>query len=457
MAPEERTYICAICVICGYMQAEAVTMQTLNHQLAAIVGPAHLSEDGAPFAVHGRAPLLVAAPASVEELAQVVAACHSARVPVIPYGGGTMQSWGRPLVAERFVAVRTTRLDKILIYEPDDLTISVQAGMPFATLDAALAANGQMLPLDPPWPARSTIGGLLATGMDGPRRLGYGSARDLVIGIQMVEATGRVSKAGGMVVKNVSGFDMMKLYLGSLGTLGIIVSANFKLMPRPRAAASLSCRFARPEGAFALADALRQGQLTPAAVEYHEGQSALADSPGAASMFTLEVRVEGLAAAVERHLRDVTALAERHGAAEVATLPNGSPEVGPLWALHNNLPQTLERDDNELVLRLSCLPAELPVALVDARALAARNGLQLRLNARALNGVAYLRLRGVELAAWHAAMLERWPHLTLLAAPVGLAAELPAWGREPANLALMRRIKQEFDPDNLLNPGRFVV
>jgi len=274
-----------------------------------------------------------------------------------------------------------------------------------------------------------------------------------VIGIQVVEATGRVSKAGGMVVKNVSGFDMMKLYLGSLGTLGIIVSANFKLMPRPRAAASLSCRFARPEGAFALADALREGQLTPAAVEYHEGQSVLDVAPA----FTLEVRVEGLSAAVERHLRDVAALAERHGAAEVATLPNGSHEVEPLWALHNNLPQTLELADDELVLRLSCLPAELPAALADARALAASNGLQLRLNARALNGVAYLRLRGVELAAWHAAMLARWPHITLLAAPVGLAAELPAWGREPANLALMRRIKQEFDPDNLLNPGRFVV
>ena len=117
-------------------------MPTLNHQLAAIVGPAHVNEDSAPFAVHGRAPLLVAAPATVEELAQVVAACHSARVPVVPYGGGTMQSWGRPLAAERFVAVRTTRLAQILIYEPDDLTISVQAGMSFATLDAALAANG---------------------------------------------------------------------------------------------------------------------------------------------------------------------------------------------------------------------------------------------------------------------------------------------------------------------------
>jgi|GEM_PF-4010350 len=155
--------------------------------------------------------------------------------------------------------------------------------------------------------------------------------------------------------------------------------------------------------------------------------------------------------------RLILALAERHGAVEVVALPNGSPEVESLWALYNNLPQTLDCADDELVLRFSCLPAELPAALADARARAARNGLQLRLNARALSGVAYLRLRGAELAAWHAAMLARWPHLTLLAAPVGLAAELPAWGREPANLALMRRIKQEFDPDNLLNPGRFVV
>ncbi|NTU80614.1 MAG: FAD-binding oxidoreductase, partial [Chloroflexales bacterium] len=279
-----------------------MAIETLQRQLAEVVGAPNLSEDTDLFAIGGRAPALAVAPGSVEELAQAVAACHAARVAVVPWGGGTRQSWGRPPAAERFVVIRTTRLGRVLVYEPDDLTISVEAGMTLAALDEALAANGQMLPLDGPRPERSTIGGILATAADGPRRLGYGTARDLLIGAQVVEATGRVSKAGGMVVKNVSGFDMMKLYLGSMGTLAIIVSANFKLLPRPRAAGSVSCLFRRPEGALALAERVAASQLTPAAVEYHEGWAL--DGSGA-PVVSLEVRAEGLPAAVERHLRDL--------------------------------------------------------------------------------------------------------------------------------------------------------
>jgi glycolate oxidase FAD binding subunit len=422
---------------------------SLTRQLAEIVGPAGLSEETASFAVHGRAPALVITPATVEDLARAVAACHAARVSLVPWGGGTRQRWGRPIAAETFVVLRTTGLRSILMHEPDDLTISVEAGMTFAALDAALAAHNQMLPLDPPRPARSTIGGLLASGADGPRRLAYGTSRDLLIGIRVVEATGRISKAGGMVVKNVSGFDMMKLYLGSLGTLAIIVSANFKLIPRPRAAASLSCFFEPPERAFRLITALSASQLVPVAVEYRED--------GAAA--SLEVRIEGLPAAVERHTRDVRRMAEEAGASAVSLSAEGVAEVEQRWAGFNDAPQTVDLAADELVARLSCLPGALETALGDVRANAAREGLALRVQARALSGVAYLRLRGGDeaLRAWHAAMLARWPHLVVIGAQPALAAELPVWGAALDNLDLMRRIKQEFDPENLLNPGRYVV
>ncbi len=429
-----------------------MALTTLQRQLSAIAGVANVSADAAPYAIGGRAPALVVAPGSVEELAQSVAACHAARVPVAPWGGGTQQSWGRPPAAEQFVVVQTGRLDRVLFYEPDDLTISVGAGMTLAALDATLAANGQMLPLDAPLPAQATVGGLLATAMDGPRRLAYGTARDLLIGVSVVEATGRPSKAGGMVVKNVSGFDMMKLYLGSLGTLAIIVSANFKLLPRPRATGAISCRFADPAGAFALAEAIASSQLTPAAVEYHEGW-------GEGPAVSLEVRAEGLPAAVARHLRDLEAMAAAAGATSVHLLHDGDPEVQQLWASYNDHPQTLELAPDELVTRLSCLPGELGAALGEARGLAARHGLALKISARALSGVAYLRLRGPAegARAWHAALLEGRPLLAVLGAPPALAAELPVWGRPPANLELMRRIKAEFDPENQLNPGRYVV
>src|SRR5690242_4776544 len=135
--------------------------------------------------------------------------------------------------------------------------------MTIGALRAHLAQHGQMLPIDPPLPSRATIGGLIATATDGPRRLGYGTLRDLLIGISVIEAGGRISKSGGMVVKNVSGFDMMKLYLGSFGTLAVIASANFKLMPIPRAMASLLCVFDNTTQAFAALEALQLTQLTP--------------------------------------------------------------------------------------------------------------------------------------------------------------------------------------------------
>lgn len=430
-----------------------MSITELVRQLEAIVGVEHTlaaPDACANYRVQGRLPALVVAPGSREQLAQCVGMCHSARLPVVPWGGGTQQSWGWPPAAERFVVLQTQRLNRVLIYEPDDLTISVEAGITLAELDAALATNGQMLPLDAPLPARATVGGLLATASDGPRRLGYGTARDLLIGIGVVEATGRPSKAGGMVVKNVSGFDLMKLYGGSLGTLAIIVSANFKLLPRPRHAASVVCGFGQPAAAWALAEAIYASQLAPAAVEYLEGLAALAP-------YALAIRAEGLAAAVERHVRELTSLAAQHSPLVVQTLRDG--EHAALWAMVNDLPQSVELAADELVLRLSCLPGDLARSLEDARTLAQRHGLALAIDARALSGLAYLRLRGEQsaLAAWHAALLAAWPQLVVLAGPPELRAKLPIWGHEGNNLALMRRIRQEFDPDGLLNPGRYLV
>ena len=398
----------------------------------------------------------------------MVGVAHAAGVAVIPRGGGTMQAWGRPPATD-FIIVQTTRLSGVRIYEPDDLTISVEAGMSLQALDALLAANGQMLPLDAPLPARSTIGGILATAMDGPRRLGYGTARDLLIGVQVVEASGRTSKAGGMVVKNVSGFDMMKLYTGSLGSLAIIVSANVKLLPRPRAAATIACAFSSQAAAFALADAIHASQLTPVAVEYLQkdagGRMQDAASMGALSSLILHpsacilcVRAEGQPAAVERHIRDVAAMAERAGVSGVTVLHDAAHAAA--WAAINDLPQTFSLAEGELLLRLSCLPADLGRSLADATALATGHSLELAVFARALSGVAYLRTLGGDAAAWrqfHADLLARWPQLAVLAGPPVIMAEAPIWGADIPNMDLMRRIKQEFDPDNCLNPGRYVV
>src|SRR5690349_24045462 len=200
--------------------------QSLSNALAPIFGEQSLWTDPAAragYAVQGVAPGCVVAPQSTEELAAALRVAQDLRAAVVPWGGGTQQNIGAP-PGRIDLVVRTERLSRVLVHEPFDLTISVEAGMTMGGLREYLARHGQMLPIDPPLPARATIGGLIATAADGPRRLGYGTLRDLLIGITVVEASGRVSRAGGMVVKNVSGFDMMKLYLGSFGTLAVIAS-----------------------------------------------------------------------------------------------------------------------------------------------------------------------------------------------------------------------------------------
>jgi glycolate dehydrogenase FAD-binding subunit len=202
--------------------------------LAAVVGSAHVRGGDAAdaFVIDGRRPHWAVFPGSVGEVARCLAIAHAERLAVAPVGAGTRLGWGAPPWALDLV-LSLARLDRIVAHEPADLTASVEAGVPLERLNAVLVPHRQRLPLDPARADRSTIGGLIATGASGPYRARYGTMRELMLGVTVVRADGTVVQGGGRVVKNATGYDMPKLHVGALGTLGVIVGVHLRLHPVP--------------------------------------------------------------------------------------------------------------------------------------------------------------------------------------------------------------------------------
>jgi len=215
----------------------------VKNDLAGLVGRPHVGDaetDLEDFHINGVLPVIVVTPGSAEEVAAVLSLANEHDLVVAPAGGLTKQQIGG--VPERIdILLSTTRLNKIEEYDPGDLTISVSAGMPFAEMQRTLGEHHQWIPCDSAHLEHATIGGLLATGAAGPLKSTFGHMRDFCIGIQFATADGKVAKGGGRVVKNVAGYDLMKLLTGSYGSLAVITRVNFKVFPRPRQTRTFAC------------------------------------------------------------------------------------------------------------------------------------------------------------------------------------------------------------------------
>jgi D-lactate dehydrogenase (cytochrome) len=372
----------------------------------------------------------VIAPATLAELAAFVAECHHTGTAVVPIGH-VPSSLRHPITPSPCHLVSLHRLTRVLQYEPDDLTIGVEAGMTLAELQATLAANGQMIPLDVADPEAVTIGALVAAAAEGPRRLGYGLLRDWALSLTVVEPDGTLVRLGAQVVKNVTGYDLVKLYVGSRGTLGVIAGVSLKVFPRPQADQTLLVRCAAPAVAVRMLDALAATRLQPTAVEYLD--AAVAPDLLLAGTCGLLVRAEGHPAAVEQHRRDVAALAEQHG----ATLESLA-EATDVWAaVVRHSAQPAERATT--LIRFAVQPSALGAALDTAHTLAARHTVQCSINARALNGVIFMRATGPS------------------AAQAAFTADLvPLTRRELPARALMRELKSAIDPYGTMNPAEII-
>lgn len=429
-----------------------------------------------PYTVQRRVPSVVARPADVDGVAAALAEAAEVRASVIPWGGGSRAALGYPPRRYDFV-LSLERLTGILTYDPADLTISVQAGISHARLAAVLAQSRQMLPLDVALAGRATLGGTLATATPGLRRAFYGGPRDLTLGLRVVDAAGTILKTGGKVVKNVTGYDMTKLFLGSLGTLGIIVEANLKLLPLPEAEVTLLGIFARAAAAFESGDPLDALAVRPSAVATVQVRAIpqlAALAPGHVESVLVAARFPGSLGAVRRAAKEGEAVLRQAGARNVLVLDD---ETQPaLWAELDDFMQTAARGTREALLRIAALPMECAAVTDMAQTMASEHGMALAWLADTATGTVWLRLRGHEftgaatldadeasgafgaaLRAMQDALVRRWRSSVVLDCPPALKAHLSLWGADPSARDLMREVKRSFDPDHRLNPGRFIV
>jgi glycolate dehydrogenase FAD-binding subunit len=397
--------------------------------LAQAVGEAAVREATPEDAVGGVVPALVATPADEEGVAAVCALAHRDRLALVVRGAGTKQAWGRP-PRRCDVVLETRRLSGVVEHAPGDLVCTVRAGTPLGELRAALAAapgHRQRLPLDPPQPQTATIGGVVATGAAGPLRVRYGTARDLLIGARFVLGDGTVGHSGGKVVKNVAGYDVARVLVGSLGTLAVITQVTVRLHPTPPATRTLLLERASPARLAAAVDALRTAPVVLGAADLLW--------PDACA----RLRVEGTAESVGEQAQTVAAL--------TGARPLGEEEAAALDATLAPRPWAEEGAVAGLAVPRSRVAALLELA----------SDFTVEMVVRGPLGVAEARVpaRPEVVTGLRAAVERLGGHLTLRRAGSELAAI--AWPAETGpEVALMRALKRSLDPGGVLAPGRFL-
>jgi len=406
------------------------------------------------FRVGNEAERVVATPGSAGELAELLRLASSEAWRVIPAGSGTWLGVGNPGHGFDLI-VSTLRLNQVLEYEPADLTATVGAGLALSSFNALAGTHGQWIPLDPFGAPESTIGATISTASYGPLRGGFGTPRDWLIGIQVAQIDGRLTRAGGKVVKNVAGYDLCKLYTGSYGTLAIITEMNFKLRSLAPTERTLVFYAAQAGELAALAGRLQQAALQPAAMELLT-PSGSAGLPLDAAVSALAIRFMHEAEAVESQIAE----AQRIGADCQSTVLSES-DATAFWSRYHQS----ETDQRwTTTLRLSFLPANLAGVL--ASAITELPGAEVR--AHAANGVLRILLPAAEsenpenkdtidrLYRLRKTLEGAGGRLVITRAAAGLHERIDVWGDPGGNGPLMLAIKNQYDPRRLLNPDRFV-
>ena len=418
----------------------------LRDELQRIVGESGILPDAqiANYTIDGLTPKAVVLPASVWEIQDVLRFAAAQHLSVIPAGSGSKLQSGNP--PEKVdIVLAMTRINEVVEYEPADLTVTVEAGIQLTALQEKLADNGQFLPLNPPYASRCTLGGIVAANASGSLRLRYGTARNLVLGLRVVHASGTVVKSGGKVVKNVAGYDVNKLYIGSFGTLGILTEMTLKLSPIPARQALLTAQFQDVQAAAKTGLSIVGSQTLPDFVNL------LVNSEHAGP--TLVAGFGGDAETVTWQLEQARRIMELNGAIGVKEVE------GESFQKLNDAIRAFAESENEsrtVIVQVNLKRTDI--------AEFAENVLTNNAEMLALlgSGVLYLKMEQVErLAETLATLRERvvaaHGNLIIESAPPELKQQLDVWGPvAPRARNLMQQLKARFDERNLLNPGRFV-
>ena len=391
-------------------------MQDMSGPLAAIVGTEYVRGLGGAVAV---------APGNAEEIAAVLRLAQENHLAVVECGGGTKQGWGYPVAPA--LVLEMHRLNTLREHTWQDMTCTVEAGCTWAAMQSGLAQHGQFVAVDPLWPDKATVGGIVATNDSGTLRQRYGGLRDLVIGMTIVLADGTIAHTGGKVVKNVAGYDLHKLMIGAFGTLGVVTSVNFRLHSIPRCAQSftVSATSVEPVGRVMLA--MLHAQLSTVAIQLR----------GGADGFDLDIQLASLPEVLESQAGALGVLAQGEG----IRLRAAADEA---W---NARQRQLDAD---VVCKGTMLPSE--IARFAERV-------------RGLGGESVTQAGGIMIAGFPVAAAGQLMELrreleegggSLMVLKQPEETRLDCWGTLPDSLPLMREIKRRFDPERVLNPGRFL-
>jgi glycolate oxidase FAD binding subunit len=398
--------------------SNSTSSQTFADDLAAISGPEHLRVDENTFSL---------APANTEEIAAVLRYANRNSITVAPWGSGTKQHWGNPIHPS--LILHTHRLNSVREHTWQDMTCTVEAGCTWSSMQHSLARHGQFVALDPLWPDRATIGGIAATNDSGSLRLKYGSLRDLIIGMTIVLADGTIARSGGKVVKNVAGYDLHKLMTGAFGTLGIITEITFRLHSIPRHVQSFTIPSSNAEILGQLLIKILDSPLSTQSLQLRSTRAG----------FALDVRLATLPEVIRDQAISLSKLAE-------SLQLEASDADSDVWnARQEHFDQT-----EHLVVKATMLPSDIS-AIAET--------------VRTLGGTSVTQASGIMTASIPAPASSQFEHLRKKLEAAGgslIVLHNPANAITVAStmptdtLPLMRELKHRFDPNRILNPGRFV-